>query len=205
MYSNSSYKPIVLIVDDDPSLRLIMCSFASENGYTPIDASGADEAKILLEKYTPDIALIDGYMPGMNGFDFCQYLKENPATANMPVILITGLDDDQSVQRGFSSGADDFVTKPIHWAVLRHRMAVFTRLGESKRSDDADSTVATSYEILANIQKACKEKIDTIISVAHIGKDSIGEVEVANFEDLFSTIENCGEELHNLINKLNTK
>mgnify|MGYP001610225621 FL=1 len=201
MLNESNNKPIVLIVDDDPSLRLIMSSFASENGYVPIDAASAEEAKGLLDKYTPDIALIDGYMPGMNGFELCQYLKKKPSTSNMPIILITGLDDDKSVQRGFNSGADDFVTKPIHWAVLRHRMAVFTRLGMAKKHDH-DNENHTTSELFSNLQKICKEKIDTIVSIAHVGRDSIGEVEPANFEDLFTTIVNCGEELHDLINKI---
>lgn len=200
MLSESSNKPIVLIVDDDPSLRLIMCSFASENGYVPIDAPGAEEAMALLAKYTPDIALIDGYMPGMNGFELCQYLKKKPSTAEMPIIIITGLDDDKSVQRGFNSGADDFVTKPIHWSVLRHRMAVFTRLGKARKFDSEG--VASDQDLLSNFQRACKEKLDTIISIAHVGRDSIGEVEPTNFEDLFSTIVNCGEELHDLITKV---
>ncbi len=192
-------KPIVLIVDDDPSLRLIMCSFASENGYVPIDAPGAEEAKSLLEKYSPDIALIDGYMPGMNGFEFCNYLKKKPSTSNMPIILITGLDDDKSVQRGFNSGADDFITKPIHWAILRHRMGLLTKFGKSVDCNKKAGAQSEGFGV--NLHRSCQEKIDTIVSIAHVGIDSIGEVEPDNFKDLFSTIINCGDELTKLLKK----
>ena len=195
-----STKPIVLIVDDDPSLRLIMCSFASENGYEPIDASDADEAKILLEKNKPDIALIDAYMPGMNGFDLCLLLKENPETCDIPVIIITGLDDDKSVQEAFNCGADDFITKPIHWAVLRHRMKVLTQLKINGSNDKIKAN--PNMEIIVSLQKECKEQIDTILNLANIGQGSIGEVDKKHLEELFSRIEACGEELYGTVKKL---
>ncbi len=137
MFMNNSVdsKPLVLIVDDDPSLRLIICSFAIENGYFPLDASCAEDAKLLLQQNKPDLAIVDGYMPGMDGFSFCEFIKTNPEAKDIPVIIITGLDDDKSVRLAYDSGAQEFIAKPIHWAVLRHIMALFCRAAKAKRVD----------------------------------------------------------------------
>ncbi len=214
MSNDVDSKPIVLIVDDDPSLRLIICSFAIENGYFPLDASCAEEAKILLKQNKPKLAIIDGYMPGMDGFSFCEYIKTNPDTKDIPVIIITGLDDDKSVRQAYDSGAQEFITKPIHWAVLRHRMALFcnnakensagvstTPLGAKQKNDDHSDVL----DSIAGISQEFQTQIHEIISYARIGKDKDSVFDQSEAINFFSRIEQGGEQLLSLFNSLKDK
>lgn len=85
-----------------------------------VEASDGLEAIKAVEKYNPALILLDAVMPGIDGFTTCQQIKDN-GHADIPVMMITGLDDDASVERAYEVGAIDFITKPIKWAVLKHR------------------------------------------------------------------------------------
>jgi len=86
-----------------------------------IEASDGLEAIKAVEKHHPALILLDAVMPGIDGFATCQQIKEKGYT-DIPVMMITGLDDDASVERAYEVGAIDFITKPIKWAVLKHRV-----------------------------------------------------------------------------------
>ncbi len=214
MSNNVDSKPIVLIVDDDPSLRLIICSFAIENGYHPLDASCAEDAKLLLKQNKPELAIIDGYMPGMDGFSFCEFIKTNPDTKDIPVIIITGLDDDKSVRQAYDSGAQEFIAKPIHWAVLRHRMALFcngaktnragTQLG-STSTEQKNSNHSDLLDSITGISHEFQTQIHEIISYARIGKEKESIFDQSKAINFFSRIEQGGEQLLSLLNSLKDK
>lgn len=213
MNGHGDSRPVVLIVDDDPSLRLIICSFAIENGYFPIDTSCAEGAKLLLEQKKPDLAIIDGYMPGMNGFNLCEFIKSNPETKNIPVIMITGLDDDKSVRQAYDAGAQEFITKPIHWAVLRHRMALFSKMSKAKqKKTDAlsmpDNKDTEQGDILCSISQISNDfqtQVHEILSYARIGKSNQGELQPSKIIDFFSSIEKSGEQLLTLLDDIRSK
>jgi len=86
-----------------------------------VEASDGLEAIKAVEKYHPALILLDAVMPGIDGFTTCQQIKDKGHT-DIPVMMITGLDDDASVERAYEVGAIDFITKPIKWAVLKHRV-----------------------------------------------------------------------------------
>ncbi|MEZ5589330.1 MAG: EAL domain-containing protein [Gammaproteobacteria bacterium] len=111
----------ILIVDDDPISRLITRHTLMHTDYRLLEAANGEEALKLYREYAPDLLLLDALMPGMDGFEVCAQLRaQNYST---PVLMITRLEDEASVERAFEAGADDFITKPIHKAVLRHRIA----------------------------------------------------------------------------------
>ncbi len=114
-------RPIVVLADDDPSIRLMVRHVLESEAFDIIEASDGLEAIKAVEKYHPALILLDAVMPGIDGFTTCQQLKDN-GHADIPVIMITGLDDDASVERAYEVGAIDFITKPIKWAVLKHRV-----------------------------------------------------------------------------------
>ncbi len=97
-------------------------------GYTLALAADGPEALIQAAALTPDIILLDVMMPGMDGFEVCQRLRADPHLAEVPVIMITALDDSTSRLRGLEVGADDFITKPFNRAELRARVRTITRL-----------------------------------------------------------------------------
>ena len=114
-------RPIVVLADDDPSIRLMVRHVLESEDFDIIEASDGLEAIKAVEKYHPALILLDAVMPGIDGFTTCQQIKEKGHT-DIPVMMITGLDDDASVERAYEVGAIDFITKPIKWAVLKHRV-----------------------------------------------------------------------------------
>jgi class 3 adenylate cyclase/CheY-like chemotaxis protein len=114
--------PLILIVDDEETQQLFMRRVMEKEGYQVIEASQGQACLELCQQHSPDIILLDAMMPVMDGFECCLQLKSNPATQQIPVLMITALDDKKSVNRAFDVGATDYVTKPIHWAVLIQRV-----------------------------------------------------------------------------------
>ncbi len=127
---NQKDPPLILIVDDDKSMRILLRQAMKKEGYQVAEAKDGEECLAVYERLQPDIVLLDAMMPVMDGFTCCTQLQalfegEMPSGTlrdRTPVLMITGLDDQASVDRAFEVGASDYVTKPIHWAVLRQRV-----------------------------------------------------------------------------------
>ncbi|MEH1938649.1 MAG: PleD family two-component system response regulator [Nostoc sp.] len=113
---------LVLIVDDEPFIRLILRHFLEREGYQIAEAENGIEAIKVFNQLHPDIVLLDAIMPDMDGFECCTQLQPSNCSKHTPVLMITGLEDQESVDRAFEVGAMDYVTKPIHWPVLRQRV-----------------------------------------------------------------------------------
>ncbi|MDH5360953.1 MAG: response regulator [Gammaproteobacteria bacterium] len=112
----------ILVVDDDEQLRLLFRYKLEEEGFHVVEAGSGEEAISVYQQTTPTMILMDAVMPGMDGFDACQNIFEL-ATSEKPIVLMTtSLDDDKSVTRAYDAGAADYITKPIHWAVLTNRL-----------------------------------------------------------------------------------
>ncbi|MDZ8183863.1 MAG: PleD family two-component system response regulator [Nostoc sp. ChiSLP02] len=115
-------RSLVLIVDDEPFIRTILRSFLEREEYQIAEARNGIEALIKFNELQPDIVLLDAIMPDMDGFECCTQLHTLESSKHTPVLMITGLDDEESVDRAFEVGAMDYITKPIHWPVLRQRV-----------------------------------------------------------------------------------
>jgi CheY-like chemotaxis protein/nitrogen-specific signal transduction histidine kinase len=116
------YPPLILIVDDDEVVRQILCHKVQADGYQVRTARNGEEAIVIYQEIQPDLVLMDAVMPGMDGFECCEQLQQLPGGDLTPVLMITGLDDSESLDRAYEVGAADYITKPIHWAVLRQRV-----------------------------------------------------------------------------------
>nr|CAX83917.1 Response regulator receiver modulated diguanylate cyclase/phosphodiesterase with PAS/PAC sensor(S) [uncultured bacterium] len=127
-------KPIFYVVDDDPVTRLMLCRFLEKNGYLTMGFANGAVANEAFDQHLPDVVLMDAKMPVMDGFDACRLMKARPDARHIPVIMITGLNDDESVDRAFEAGAVDFITKPIHWAILRNRVHYLLTNIEAQRN-----------------------------------------------------------------------
>lgn len=113
---------LVLIVDDEPFIRTQLRLSLQCEGYRIAEAQDGREALTIFEQLHPDIVLLDAIMPDMDGFDCCTQLQSLDSGKYTPILMITGLEDQESVDRAFEVGAIDYVTKPIHWPVLRQRV-----------------------------------------------------------------------------------
>jgi len=113
--------PVILIADDDPSIRLVLKHTMEQSGYHVIEASNGLEAVQAAIRLTPDLILMDAVMPEMDGFRATQEIKKITDCQETPILMATSLDDDQSIARAFDVGACDYITKPFNWSVLKHR------------------------------------------------------------------------------------
>lgn len=113
MVEKSDNQSTVLIVDDTPDNLGVLSEWLEESGIETMTALSGERALELVKHAKPDLILLDVLMPHMDGFETCLQLKENPNTRNIPVIFITALMDTTSKIKGFSTGAVDYVAKPV--------------------------------------------------------------------------------------------
>jgi diguanylate cyclase (GGDEF)-like protein len=114
--------PLILIVDNESFVRMQLRLSLEQEGYQIVEAEDGREALTVFKQQQPDIVLLDALMPEMDGFECCTQLQLLPNGQTTPILMITGLDDQESVDHAFAVGAVDYVTKPVHWAVLRQRI-----------------------------------------------------------------------------------
>jgi two-component system sensor histidine kinase ChiS len=103
----------VLIIDDEIHIRRLIAQMLELAGYQVLEAASGPEALRLIEETRPDVITCDIFMPGMTGFDVLEALKSEPATAEIPVIMLTALGQEKDTNRAMELGAADYVTKPF--------------------------------------------------------------------------------------------
>jgi diguanylate cyclase (GGDEF)-like protein/PAS domain S-box-containing protein len=117
----------ILVVDDDAGGRRLTRATLAKAGFRVTEAGDGQAALDKMRQGLPDLVLLDVSMPVMDGFTACEQLRGLPGGERVPVVMMTGLDDTQSIERAFLVGATDFITKPINWAVLPHRVRYMLR------------------------------------------------------------------------------
>jgi len=117
----------ILVVDDDPLTRMMAVEALREGGFTTVEAENGAQALAVFDVEHPDLVLLDVMMPGLSGFDVCARLRGSPAGKLVPIIMMTGLDDSESVEEAFHVGATDFISKPVNWTLLRFRIRYVLR------------------------------------------------------------------------------
>ncbi len=120
-------RPTVLIIDDDQSTRMMATQFLSQAGFTVKEAADGNHALQVIDNVNPDLILLDVEMPEMNGFELCRTLRNQPAYALTPILMLTGLNNNEAIEIAYEVGATDFATKPINWSLLCHRLKYMYR------------------------------------------------------------------------------
>jgi len=117
----------VLVVDDDMAMRLLMRESLELAGLTVNEAENGLEALEVFGIISPKIVLLDVNMPKMDGFTACSRLRKLPGGDETTIVIVTGLEDVESIERAYDAGATDFITKPVSWPVLNHRIRYLIR------------------------------------------------------------------------------
>jgi len=154
-------QPLILVVDDDRSMRSLLNLAMTEEGYGVVEAKDGEQCLSEYMHYQPDMVLLDAVMPGLDGFTCCQRLRSLPGGDRIPILMITVLDDQDSVDRAFAVGATDYITKPIYWAVLSQRvrrlLAAAQALTQAEQATQQLQSLQQWDALLAEIlQRLCK-------------------------------------------------
>lgn len=127
------HKHRLLIADDDRTLRLALRGTFTSDEFEILEAADGAQAISLCERSMPDIVLMDAMMPEVNGFDACRRIRQLPGGADLPILVVTSLEDEDAIAQAFASGATDYLTKPIHFTVLKERVGRMIKANRAER------------------------------------------------------------------------
>jgi diguanylate cyclase (GGDEF)-like protein len=125
---------LVLIVDDDPVFTLLARETLEQNGFETLIAGDVDQGWQLFEERRPDLLLLDVDVSGASGFDLCRRILSAPRAFDVPIVMVTGHNDTLSIERAYKVGAADFISKPVLWPTLPHRVGFILRARKDMRS-----------------------------------------------------------------------
>lgn len=143
-------KPLILVTDDDSMMRTLLREALEASEFRVEEATNGIEALKAFKLHNPDIVILDVLMPHMDGFEACAELRKQPEGENLPIIMITGMDDLDSINRSYEVGATDFASKPLNLIVLCHRIRYMLRAKE------AFGDLQRSQSRLASAQKIAR-------------------------------------------------
>jgi Nif-specific regulatory protein len=155
-------KSKILIVDDEQSGRDAMEALLAGQDYDIIFANNGLEALAKAKELTPDLVLLDVMMPDINGFEVCRRIRKDPVLDEMPVIMVTALDDRDSLLQGINSGADDFVSKIPIRVEFQARIRTITRLNRYRKLLVANQQLEAKINSLSALYEISNELNSTI-------------------------------------------
>ena len=194
-------KSTILIVDDNAASRDTLESALIEQGYHLHMAENGQQALIQAEELHPDLILLDVMMPGMDGFEVCRRIRTTNGLEEVPIIMITALDDNASRLEGIESGADDFISKPFDLQELRARVRTITRLNryhtllEQRESlrDMAQRLVSAEEEERMRISRELHDELGQLLAAELMDIRNLQSDLTIPEVDLFERL----EKLHN--------
>jgi two-component system cell cycle response regulator len=131
---------LVLVVDDYAyNVKLLEALLRTER-HDVLTAFGGEEALAKIDQFNPDIVLLDVMMPGMNGYEVCSRIRQNPRTTRLPVVMVTALDKPSDRDMALAAGADDFMTKPIEMQKLFPMMRHLVEAGRTEHPPAAKAS-----------------------------------------------------------------
>ena len=137
--------PVVLVVDDNQPNRELLVAYLEDVDCRVVPACDGLEALKIIGKNPPDLVLLDVMMPRMSGFEVCKKIKNDPKTADIPVIMVTALNEFGDIERGLDCGTDDFLSKPVNKLELLARVRTMLKL--KHLTDKLDRTLTYLREI----------------------------------------------------------
>lgn len=137
--------PVVLVVDDNPQNLELLVAYLEDIDCQTIAASTGLDAMDIVKKDPPDLILLDVMMPKISGFEVCKRLKNDPKTTDIPIIMVTALNELGDIERAINSGTDDFLSKPVNkWELITR---VKTMLKLKHLTDKLERTLAYLSEV----------------------------------------------------------
>ncbi len=164
---------LVLIVDDDLTMRLLERESLEQAGFVVEEAADGIQALAAFRRLNPDIVLFDVMMPEMDGFTLCKEIRKTEGGQLTPLLMVTGLDDLESINRAYEMGATEFIAKPINWTLLGHHVRYMLR------ASSAFADLKNSEEALREERDRAKQYLD-IVGVLVMVLDAAGTIILVN-------------------------
>lgn len=127
-------QPLILVADDDELIRTLVVGALSSNGFRTLEVMDGSEVVPAVSQFSPDLVILDIDMPVMNGFTACEQIRDLPEYATLPVVMVTGKEDTDSIELAYKAGATDFISKPVNWSLLGHRIRYILRSASLRNS-----------------------------------------------------------------------
>lgn len=138
-------KPVILVVDDNQQNLELLQAYLEDLDCQTIPATDGTDALEIVNTRAPDLILLDVMMPKISGFEVCKRIKNSPKTRNIPVIMVTALNEFGDIERAVDSGTDDFISKPVNKLELLTRVKAMLKL--KYVTDELERTLAYLSEI----------------------------------------------------------
>jgi signal transduction histidine kinase len=197
----------ILIADDDPVIRSVMRDALGDEGYDITEAEDGLAAYDTCLHAVPGMVITDVMMPGVNGFDLCRLLRRRPETELVPILIVTGLNDEQAVIDAYDAGATDFIVKSNNWQILRHRVRYTLRAARTfsglvaakRRAEDADRAKSV---FLANMSHELRTPLNAVIGFSEIMHQQVLGPLSERYAEYAKIISDSGSHLLTIINDL---
>ncbi|MEM7714073.1 MAG: response regulator, partial [Cyanobacteria bacterium P01_A01_bin.68] len=175
----NSQEKTILIVDDNPTNLKVLSGAIADSGWEILVATDGESAIEQAEYAKPDLILLDVMMPGMNGFETCNQLKQNPATHEIPIIFMTALSDTVDKVKGLSLGAVDYITKPFQIEEVLARVNVHLKMHflHKQLAEQKNNLEKRVEERTEELQRALKDLKESQLQLVQTEKMSaLGEL-----------------------------
>jgi signal transduction histidine kinase len=212
--TNQTRTASILVVDDDPVMRSLMRATLENDNFEVIEAGDGVEGCQLYEEHHPDLLLVDVIMPRMDGFELCRELRGRPASAYVPIVVATGLDDVPSIARAYDAGATDFIPKPVNWLVLNHRVRYILRASRAfqelhrnqerliAEKEAAEAASRSKSDFLANMSHELRTPLNAIIGFSGMMSDQMFGPLSEKYAEYAVVIGDSGRHLLAIINDI---
>lgn len=183
-----SDKPLILVVEDDVMLRMLLVEALEVSGFDYVEANNGLEALEHLQSLVPDAILMDVLMPELDGFETCRRIRQHSNWEDLPIIMMTALEDVNAVHIAYEAGATDFLTKPIQFALLEYRLRYMMRSALTTRALRASEYRLENAQRIARLGQWEWNPTTSSISWSRNAELLLGITESTSLDEFFSSI-----------------
>ncbi len=189
----------ILIIDDEDAIRALVATILQAQGHTTIEKEDGEQGLKALEEETPDLVISDILMPGLTGFDFVGEMRKRPETASVPLIFITGVQDEYLMRRGMELGADDFLQKPFSSEALTTAVETRLKMRDALRKQSDERLEHLRQNITLSLPHELRTPLNAILAFSQIMSADPESLDAHDVKKLATSINSAGKRLHSLI------